>query len=172
MNKISDNKTGTLMPQDTQSSPSAEPASKARLRLWLRLLKGQRKIENRLREKLRDDHSSTLPRFDVLAALSREPEGLKMSQLSDVLKVSNGNVTGIVDRLSKDGFLERVPVEGDRRAMRVCLTKSGRDHFATLAKAHEGWIDEMLSEFTAEEAEDIAARLASLMDHMEGEENT
>ncbi len=158
--------TSKTMSQDTQSNAADGPASKARLRLWLRLLKGQRKIENRLREKLRDDYGSTLPRFDVLAALSREPEGLKMSQLSGVLKVSNGNVTGIVDRLSKDGFLERVPVEGDRRAMRVCLTKSGRDHFATLAEAHEGWIDDMLSEFTAEEAEDIAARLASLLDHM------
>jgi hypothetical protein len=78
--------THKTMSQDTQSNAADGPASKARLRLWLRLLKGQRKIENRLREKLRDDYGSTLPRFDVLAALSREPEGLKMSQLSGVLR--------------------------------------------------------------------------------------
>lgn len=146
-------------------------ASKARLRLWLRLLKGQRKIETTLREKLRADYGSTLPRFDVLAALSRAEDGLKMSELSAVLKVSNGNVTGIVDRLVKDEMLERVPVANDRRAMRVCLTDQGRAHFSELAIAHEGWINEMLSEFSAVEADDLTTRLINLLEQMDKQEN-
>ena len=42
--------------------------SKERLRLWLRFLKASRQIETQLRERLRTEFSSTLPRFDVLAA--------------------------------------------------------------------------------------------------------
>ena len=110
-----------------------EPASKERLRLWLRLLKSSRVIEAQLRENLRVDFASTLPRFDVMAALSRYKDGLKMSQLSDVLRVSNGNVTGIVDRLADDGLLVRVPVPGDRRASLVRLTQRGR---RSITRAH------------------------------------
>lgn len=68
-----------------------------------------RGLEQELRDRLRREHNTTLPRFDVMSALSRHPEGLKMSQLSGVLRVSNGNVTGIADRLSEEGLVERIP---------------------------------------------------------------
>jgi DNA-binding MarR family transcriptional regulator len=54
-----------------------------------------------------------------MAALYRAEAGLKMSELSSVLRVSNGNVTGIVDRLVEDGAIIRVPVDNDRRATTV-----------------------------------------------------
>ena len=138
---------------------ASEPASKERLRLWLRLLKASRTIEAELRENLRLEFASTLPRFDVMAALSRYDEGLKMSQLSNVLRVSNGNVTGIVDRLAEDGLLVRVPVPGDRRASLVRMTQRGHEEFARQAAAHEAWINEMLEDFSVSEASDIANRL-------------
>lgn len=138
------------------------PPSKERLRLWLRLLKTSRSIEAILREKLRIEFSTTLPRFDVMAALSRFEDGLKMSQLSGVLRVSNGNVTGIVDRLAEDGFLVRIPVPGDRRASVVRLTTRGLQEFERQASAHETWIDTMLEGFAAEEAAEIGARLERL----------
>jgi DNA-binding MarR family transcriptional regulator len=128
----------------------------------LRFLKASRTIEASLRENLRKEFETTLPRFDVMAALSRFDEGLKMSQLSGVLRVSNGNVTGIVDRLADDGFLIRVPVPGDRRASLVRLTRRGSQEFARQAAAHEAWIDEMLSDFSPSEARDIRIRLEQL----------
>lgn len=143
------------------------PASKARLRLWLRLLRAQRAVEGRVRERLRDGHDTTLPRFDVLAALHRERAGLRMSALSGVLRVSNGNVTGIVDRLVGDGLVERVAVEGDRRAMVVRLTDAGAAAFEGMAAAHEAWIDELLDGVGAEEAEAISARLAEVAERIE-----
>lgn len=133
--------------------------AKDRLRLWLRLLKTVRGIENDLREKLRREHKTTLPRFDVMAALSRHPHGLKMSQLSGVLRVSNGNVTGIADRLSDEGLVERLAVPGDRRAIVLRLTEAGVAEFETQAQAHEDWINEMLSSVSPEEARAMAARL-------------
>lgn len=137
---------------DTPENPSKE-----RLRLWLRLLRASRTIEAQLRGNLRTEFDTTLPRFDVLAALSRYEEGLKMSQLSGILRVSNGNVTGIVDRLAKDGLLVRVPVPGDRRAWLVRLTRRGNEQFAVQAQAHEQWINTMLSDFSAQEAQMINA---------------
>lgn len=134
-------------------------AAKDRLRLWLRLLKAVRGIEQELREKLRREHNTTLPRFDVMSALSRHPDGLKMSQLSGVLRVSNGNVTGIADRLSEEGLVERSPVPGDRRAIILRLTPEGQQEFARQAKAHEGWIDEMLAGVSPADARAMAERL-------------
>ncbi|TMV07087.1 MarR family transcriptional regulator [Ruegeria sediminis] len=142
---------------------SAENPSKERLRLWLRLLKLSRGIEAQLRANLRREFDSTLPRFDVMAALSRHKDGLKMSQLSGVLRVSNGNVTGIVDRLVEEGLVMRVAVEGDRRASLVRLTRKGQADFATQAAAHQGWIDEMLGALGATEAAAIGARMDELM---------
>lgn len=148
------------MRSDEQATPIT--ASKERLRLWLRFLKASRTIEAVLRENLRKEFATTLPRFDVMAALSRFENGLKMSQLSEVLHVSNGNVTGIVDRLSEDGYLVRVPVPGDRRASLVRLTRRGVEEFARQATAHEAWISDLLGDFSAEQAQDIRAQFEQL----------
>ena len=136
-----------------------EPDTKARLRLWLRLLKLSSRIEGELRKRLRDDHGTTLPRFDVMAALYRYPDGLKMSDLSDHLRVSNGNVTGILDRLTEEGLALRVAIPGDRRAHLACLTPKGRAVFADLAEFHENWINDLLQGLSMEEAETVSTLL-------------
>lgn len=141
-----------------------DPLAKTRLRLWLKLLKSTNHIEARLREKLKAEFGTTLPRFDVMSALSRFPDGLKMSQLSGVLKVSNGNVTGIVDRLVDDGFVARSPVPGDRRAWRVQLTSRGAEEFERQAIAHVAWVDELLVDISPRNAERMITDLDSVAD--------
>ena len=111
--------------------------SKRRLKLWIRLLSVTRGAESSLREFLRVTHRSTLPRFDVMATLYRRKEGCSMSELSRMLLVSNGNVTAVVDRLEKDGMVERRPSETDRRTVYVNLTPQGLQHFEVLARDHE-----------------------------------
>ena len=138
------------------------PLSKERLRVWLKMLKATRAVEAELRERMRLAWDTTLPRFDVMAALSRHREGLRMSELSSELRVSNGNVTGIVDRLVEDGSVERRAVKGDRRASRVRLTASGRAEFEEMARVHEAWVDELLSPIGAEGLEVLRTRLARL----------
>ncbi|WP_171131133.1 MULTISPECIES: MarR family winged helix-turn-helix transcriptional regulator [unclassified Ruegeria] len=142
-----------------KSKTIPEPISKTRLRLWLRLLKLSAGIEAELRRRLRDGHDTTLPRFDVLAALSRHPDGLKMSDLSGYLKVSNGNVTGIVDRLTEEGLALRVAIPGDRRAQLARLTPKGKQAFDTLAEHHEAWVDELLGGLSLDEAETLSRLL-------------
>lgn len=144
------------------AASGGEPVSKDRLRLWLRLLRLSRRIEGELRENLRTGHATTLPRFDVMAALSRSGNGMKMSELSGALRVSNGNVTGIVDRLVDDGYATRAAVEGDRRASRISLTGAGRAEFDRQAAEHERWINEMLAGVGADEAAALGERLKQL----------
>lgn len=130
-------------------------AYKPRLRLWLRLLKTTQWIEGEIRERFRTEFATTLPRFDVMAALHRNPDGLRMSHISGLLNVSNGNITGIVDRLEDEGLAERRPVAGDRRAYSVKLTPAGLEDFEHLARAHEKWVDELLTNVSAAEAEEL-----------------
>ncbi|MCU0764243.1 MAG: MarR family transcriptional regulator, partial [Hydrogenophaga sp.] len=110
------------------------------LRLWLRLLTCSQLIEKRVRTQLRERFDTTLPRFDLMAQLERHPEGLKMKELSHRLMVTGGNVTGITDQLVAEGLVERVGVEGDRRAFLVRLTPAGRKVFERMAIEHEDWI--------------------------------
>ena len=141
-------------------------ASKQRLRLWLRLLRVARAIESELRERLRLTFAITLPQFDVMAALARKPDGMKMTELSRFLMVSNGNVTGIIDRLVADGLVAREATAGDRRSVRVRLTDKGVARFDDMAGAHERWIDHLLSEFNKAEAEVLISHFDGLAERI------
>lgn len=155
------------MIMDQQHSPD-EAASKARLRLWLRILKISRLSEARLRQQFKTGFNTTLPRFDVMAALSQHKDGLKMSELSKLLRVSNGNVTGIIDRLVDEGLVLRVTFPGDRRASLVRLSAKGETLFVEQARAHEGWVDELLGMVSAEEARHMSDLLAEIATKLEG----
>jgi DNA-binding MarR family transcriptional regulator len=139
-----------------------EPATKQKLRLWLRLLSASRGIEAELRRRLREEFGETLPRFDVMAALERQPAGMTMTELSRFLMVSNGNVTGIIDRLAAEGLVARRPHAGDRRATFVRLTPKGARRFEAMARAHEAWVGEILAEVGGEETETMIALLSAL----------
>jgi DNA-binding MarR family transcriptional regulator len=142
--------------------PRPESAGKQKLRLWLRLLRASRAIEVDLRERLRVAFGMTLPKFDVMAALDRNRGGMIMTELSRFLMVSNGNITGIVDRLVSEGLVVRLAHEGDRRATFVRLTPKGVQRFQTMARAHEAWVDEILAGMSAADAEALTELLGKL----------
>ncbi len=127
------------------------PLSKRRLKTWLRLLRLTRTVEARLREHLRRSHDTTLPRFDVMAALYRRREALSMSELSRLLLVSNGNATAVVDRLEADGLARRTQSEADRRTVHVALTAEGVTAFEAMAASHEAMLDDLLGGLTPED---------------------
>lgn len=143
--------------------------SKERLRLWIRLLRVVRVVEGELRERLKREFDTTLPRFDVLSALYRERDGMLMSDLSRFLLVSNGNVTGIVERLVADGLVQRTAREGDRRAFIVRLTEAGTARFEAMAAAHESWIADLLGEVNETDAKALSATLRAFRSNWEGE---
>jgi DNA-binding MarR family transcriptional regulator len=132
--------------QNDDSEQPETDLSKERLRLWLQMLKAVRSAEARLRERLRTQYESTLPRFDVLATLHSAPDGLRMSELSQLLNVSNSNVTGVVERLVKDGLLYREAQAGDRRVLKIGLTHKGLVATNDMIASHREWIDDILME--------------------------
>ncbi|PPR15488.1 MAG: hypothetical protein CFH33_01421 [Alphaproteobacteria bacterium MarineAlpha9_Bin3] len=136
--------------------------SKNRVRTWLKILKTSNLIEKQIKEKLRDDHNTTLPRFDVMSALYRSNSGLKMNEISGALKVSNGNITGIIDRLVKEGNVLRIAIEGDRRANLVSLTNKGKKQFEEYAIAHESWINVMLKNISEQDSQVLIDLLDSI----------
>ena len=137
------------------------------LRLWLRLLTCTQLIEKQLRTELRTQFETTLPRFDLMAQLERVPSGLRMSELSRRMMVTGGNVTGITDQLEAEGLVERVEVEGDRRAYRVRLTPRGRRQFNTMAQAHEGWIVDAFAGLDAAEIKTLRTLLGKVKEHFQ-----
>jgi DNA-binding MarR family transcriptional regulator len=133
--------------------------SKRRLKMWIRLLGVTRAAENELREYLRLKHDTTLPRFDVMAALYRRREGVTMSELSRMLLVSNGNATAVVDRLEGEGLVLRTPSAVDRRTVHVALTTVGTKAFEVMAEGHEAAVAKLFAGLTDEELDQMTAIL-------------
>ena len=146
------------------------PLSKERLRLWLKLLKTSGMIEDEIRRRLRKEFNWTLPRFDVMSALYRSPDGLNGSEISKLLRVSNGNITGIVDKLTQEGLALRVAFPEDRRVNIVHLTPKGREVFAKHAAAHEAWINDMLSSLEMDNIAELGVLLDGLSQALEQQE--
>lgn len=136
------------------------------LKLWLRLLACSTRIEGHIRNRLRQDFSTTLPRFDLMAQLERSPEGLSMRELSQRLMVTGGNVTGITDQLEAEGLVLREAHPSDRRSYTVKLTPAGKRLFRKMAATHEQWVIELLGGWSAAEKAQVYSLLAGLKEHL------
>ncbi len=136
------------------------------LRLWLRLLTCTSLIEASVRQVLRSEFESTLPRFDLLAQLERHPQGLRMSELSQRLMVTGGNITALADQLETEGLLRREPVSDDRRAIRLRLSAAGRKRFAEMAEGHERRVVSLFEVLSHDEQRQLLALLGRLKPHL------
>jgi DNA-binding MarR family transcriptional regulator len=148
-------------PLDAETKVAERPADhEAELRLWLRLLTCTTLIEGEVRRRLRDTFDVTLPRFDLMAQLDKSPGGMTLGELSRRMMVSNGNVTGLSERLVQQGLLDRRASPSDRRAQLVNLTPEGRRVFRTMARTHETWIADIFAKLDAEEVDTLMRLLA------------
>jgi DNA-binding MarR family transcriptional regulator len=152
---------GPAIPLDAETKVAERPGDhEAELRLWLRLLTCTALIEGEVRRRLRDEFDVTLPRFDLMAQLDKAPNGMTLGELSQRMMVSNGNVTGLAERLVEQGVLDRRPSPTDRRAHIVSLTAEGRRTFRAMARTHEDWIAEIFAGLNAAELDTLMALLA------------
>jgi DNA-binding MarR family transcriptional regulator len=149
------------LPLDAETKVAERPGDhKAELRLWLRLLTCTNLIESEIRRRLRDTFDVTLPRFDLMAQLDKNPNGMTLGELSSRMMVSNGNVTGLVERLVADGLIDRRAAPKDRRSQIVSLTAEGRRAFRAMARTHENWIAEIFGELSASDIDTLMKMLA------------
>lgn len=129
------------------------------LRLVLRLAAFNNLIQNELRNRLRLQFDMTAPRYDLLAQLSTEAQGLKMGELSDRLMVSNGNITAISLQLEKAGLISRTTNRQDRRSTFIKMTAKGKKIFTKMETAYNQWIEELLSELSKQSKERLYSSL-------------
>ena len=136
------------------------------VRLWLRMLSCTNRIENFVRQNLQANFDTTLPRFDLMAQLERAPQGLKMSELSQRMMVTGGNVTGITDQLAKEGLVIRDTDPADRRSITVRLTPGGLTLVRRMAAAHEQWVAELFDGLDLDDQSQVYRKLGTLKAHL------
>jgi DNA-binding MarR family transcriptional regulator len=143
------------------------PRDKEGLRLWLRIVSCSQMVEQEVRTMLRDKFETTLPRFEMLSALDRVPDGLSMGELSSWLMVTKGNVTGIAERLSEDGFIKRNPTPTDRRSFCVTLTPKGKKEYKEMEEEYEALLDKIFGEVTLDDSDMFTGVLAKVKEVVE-----
>jgi DNA-binding MarR family transcriptional regulator len=130
------------------------------LRTHLRIATCYNLLMREARQRVASRWDLTLPQFDVLAELARaDASGFTFAELSRLLVVTSGNLTGIVDRLGKHHLVRRTPDPRDRRVIRVALTEKGRRMTDDMLPVHAADIDEILSFMPRS----VLVRLSSLL---------
>jgi len=142
----------------------------ASLRLWLRLLSCTTRVEDKIRQKLRESFDITLPRFDLMAQLERHPDGLSMGELSRRMMVTGGNITTIVDQLEKEKLVIRVVGVNDRRSFTVKLTQAGKDAFTDMAIAHEAWVADLFEGLSVSQQTELYTLLGAMKNNLQKQE--
>ncbi|MDO5667128.1 MAG: MarR family transcriptional regulator [Alcaligenaceae bacterium] len=130
------------------------------LRLVLRLAALNNLIQNELRNRLRLEFDMTAPRYDLLAQLANEPQGLKMGELSERLMVSNGNITAISLQLEKVGLISRTTNRQDRRSTFIKMTAKGKKAYAKMETAYNQWVEQLLSKLPEQSKNHLYKSLA------------
>ena len=143
-------------------APPVEEREHPELRLWLRMVGCSVKMESLLSQRLRKEFGISMARFDVMSRLERYPEGLTMSELSRRLIVSNGAITGLVDKLAKAGLVTRREDPRDRRSTIVRLTRKGRENFLRMARRHEEWVVSILGDLSPSAQSELLQSLTLL----------
>jgi DNA-binding MarR family transcriptional regulator len=131
-------------------------------RLWLQLLSLHGEIFAALNAMLGTEFGLSLAKFDVLAQLDRYPDGLALGQLSQNLKVSGGNVSGLVQRLLADDLISKAMSSEDRRSFIVRLTPKGEQLFRKAAEIHKKHLSKRLENIPAQELDTALSVLRSL----------
>lgn len=118
-------------------------------RIFFRLFQ----LGNELQRQAVQQLGITTVHWAVLGALSQErfAEGIPLSQLGDYLVVSRQNLDGVLKRLERDGLVQRVTRDSDKRAKIVRLTPYGRDFWLEILQRIFQFYDQATSRFSFDE---------------------
>lgn len=163
--RINDLPTHTTLSEIPDLESRLNPGSCDHLRTWLRFLSCGRLIENEIRSRLRREFNTTLPRYDLMAHLEKHPKGIKMSDLSRLLMVTNGNITGITSQLIKEGLVQRTLLPQDRRSSLLKLTAKGRAQLARISAAHNQWVCSLFEQLPDQDLQHMMQSLDELKKH-------
>lgn len=100
----------------------------------------------------------------LVLLLENQPEPLSHSQLADLLAVTKGSITGLVDGLERDGLVKRIEAPEDRRTRMIALTPAGLDLVNNHLPQKLRGIDRFMSRLAPDERETLASLLQKLQE--------
>jgi len=104
----------------------------------------------------------------VLLAILAKKDGLSQTQLGNRLSFDNPTVTGVIDRMERDGLVERRRTSSDRRVINIFLSDKARAILSEIQEIAEEVNDRALEEYSAEEKSDLISMLNSIWKNMNG----
>jgi len=130
------------------------------LKLWIELIRCSNQLAGIIDKNFRQQYGQSISRFDVLSQLHRELEqGLSVGELGQRLIASKGNITGLVNRMIKDGLVTKASKTEDRRSYQVNISDKGLALFEEMAENHAQWISGFFSSLDKESMNKITELL-------------
>ncbi len=145
--------TAVKMPTGEQQALTA-----GELRAWRGLLRAHSCLAKRLDTALEHAHGLPMTSYEVLHHLEEaSSERMRMCDLAAQAQLSRSGLTRLVDRLAREGLLERCSCEHDARGSYACLTMLGRERLAEARGTHLAVVREhFFSRFSEEELDMLA----------------
>jgi DNA-binding MarR family transcriptional regulator len=113
------------------------------LRAWRGLLRAHACLAKRLDAELEQAHGLPMTSYEVLYHLEEATAGrMRMCDLAQQAQLSRSGLTRLVDRLERDGLLERCSCDHDARGSYACLTRAGRDRLEAARGTHRAVVRE------------------------------
>lgn len=138
------------------------------LKLWIELLRCSSKMEQIIDDKLRQNYGQNISRFDVLAQLVREQKnGLSVGELASRLIASKGNITGLIDRMQKDGLISKNARPEDRRSYVITITDKGTTLFTEMAGNNALWVEKALNSIDLEHMKEFTQFLHKTRENLD-----
>ena len=144
--------------EQRQDAPSSRAggtisARDPRIATWRLFLQTHARLERLLDEDLRSAHDLTLAEYDAMLQLAESPtHRLRMHEIAERVVLSRSGVTRLIDRLVRDGLVERSNCSTDGRGAEAVLTASGLDRLRKEAPTHlRGISDHFLDTMSAAE---------------------
>jgi DNA-binding MarR family transcriptional regulator len=139
--------------------------SPTELRAWRGLVRAHRCLVKRLDAQLEAQHNLPLTSYEVLLRLSESEAGkLRMHDIATAVSLSRSGLTRLIDRLERDGFVDRCSCENDARGAYAVITPTGQAKAAQARAAHLAGIRELfVAHYTEAELELLGPLLERLL---------
>ena len=143
---------------------TGSPVDARGMRAWRQLLRAHAHVTRILEAELEEAHHLPLASYDVLVQLAEAPDSaLRMSDLAERVLLSRSGLSRLVDRLEREGLVERRACPSDARGTFAVLTEAGRSRLREASGTHlRGVARHVLSHFSPEEQDllgDLLSRL-------------
>lgn len=130
--------------QPIPGPPEPDPFSPAEFGVWRGLLRVYESVVRELDGRLRAEHGIGFDAYGVLITLVTQPDGLTMGQLAQRRNLSPSGISRSIDRVAREGLVERRPNPDDQRSLLVFLTPEGHRRLRAAQVTHHAVVRERL----------------------------